>query len=137
MSTWREVQERLYKAWVDGWDGTTPFCLGNEKFDPPNGQWVRFSVRAGIGQQGSMGPQGARRFDRSGRVFIQLFEPPGHGVGSLSDLAEQARDLFEGKRFAPHDIRFNEADIGNEGDVDPGRWWGVTVEARFDYEEIK
>jgi hypothetical protein len=84
-----------------------------------------------------MGPVGSRRFDRSGRVFVQLFEPPGLGVGPLSDLADQARDLFEGKRFAPHDIRFNEVDVGNEGSVENGRWWGVTVEARFEYEDIK
>lgn len=138
MSVWREVQETLYQRFADAWAATTPYTLENETgFDPPNAQWVKVSVKQQPGGQGSMGPPGDRRFDRVGIVFMQLREPPGGGVGALSDLAEQAKVIYEGCRFGPHDIRFAAAQIGDESEVDEGRWWGCLVQARFDYEEIR
>lgn len=140
MSVWREVQEALYQrwqaAWVDGDDPRTPYHFENDKFDPPDGQWAAVSVKARPGGPGTIGPPGRRKMDRAGVVFIDLREPPLNGVGNLSDLAELARGVFEDCRFAPHDIRFAIVDIGIESQVENGRWWGVTVEARFDYEDL-
>lgn len=140
MSVWREVQEALYARFVDRWkvgdDPRTPFALDNEDgFDPPAAPHAIFQVRARPGGPGTIGRPGNRKMDRVGVAFVDLREPPGNGVGSLSDLAEHARAIFENCRFGPHDIRFGNVDIGDESQVDEGRWWGVTVEARFDYEE--
>ena len=140
MSVWREVQELLYQRWAARWvagdDPRTPYVFENEKFDPPDGPWVRFSVRRMPGGQGTLGPPGRRRMDRTGMVFIQLFEPPGNGTGRISDLASEAALIFENCRIqSPHDIRFAEVEPGQAGDVERGRWWGVAVDGRFDYED--
>lgn len=141
MTVWREVQEALYQRWATQWvvngEPRTPYQLENEKFDPPAGPWAKVQVQGRPGGPGTIGGPGRRRIDRAGVVYIDLREPPGDGVGRVSDLAELAKGIFENCRLALHDIRFSTADIGGEAQVDDGRWWGCTVEARFDYEEIK
>lgn len=137
MSVWREVQEALYQRWKAEWGETTPYAFANETFDPPDGPWVRFVVIRLPGGPGTLGRPGQKRMDRAGLVMIMLREPPGDGTGQISDLAEQAAAIFENKRFGPHDIRFAQVEPGEAGDVEDGRWWGVVVEGRFDYEETK
>lgn len=145
MSVWREVQEALYQRWRDQWAEVpgadplvplTPYCFEDEKFDPPDAEWVRFSVKRMPGGQGTLGGPGRRKMDRVGMVFVQLFKPPGNGVGDLSDLGDRAAKLFENCRIkATHDIRFAEVEPGQSGQVENGRWVGLSVEGRFDYEE--
>ncbi len=142
MSVWRTVQETLYQRFADGWlDGAepvTPYSFGNEEFDPPKAPWAHMRVMRLPGGNGTIGRPGNRKMDRVGLVIIDLREPPGGGVGSLSDLAERAAAIFENCRIiAPNDIRFGPVEPGEESDIDKGRWWGVSVEGRFDYEELK
>lgn len=154
MSVWREVQEQLYRRWRDQWvvapggEPLTPYVFANEKFDAakvtaPAGwdasvdPWARFSCRRMPGGPGTMGRPGNRKMDRVGLVFVQLFEPPLRGVGRISDLGEKAARIFESCRLTePHDIRFGEVEPGEAGDVERGRWWGLSVEGRFDYEQL-
>lgn len=75
--------------------------------------------------------------DRRGVAFALLRQPPGGDTGALSDLAEKASDAFEGCRLSPHDIRFDDGQIGPALDVEQGRWTGVAVEIPFNYEQIK
>jgi hypothetical protein len=156
VSVWREVQERLYQRWADQWAVVpgadplvplTPFVFEDEKFDPalvtaPEGwdpgkdAWARFSVKRMPGGPGTMGRPGNRKMDRVGRVFVQLFRPPLQGVGDMSDLGERAAGIFENCRLAPHDIRFGEVEPGPTASVEDGKWLGLSVEGRFDYEQI-
>lgn len=146
MSVWREVQEQLYQRWAAAWvvdplapepQPLTPYCFEDEKMDPPDGPWVRFSVKRMPGGPGTLGRPGNRKMDRVGFVFVQLFKPPGNGVGDLSDLGERAAAIFENCRLQePHDIRFGEVEPGASGQVEAGRWLGLSVEGRFDYEQL-
>ena len=142
MTVWREVQEALYARFVEAWvddDGNalTPVQLENETFDQPDAPWVQLLVQRRAGGPGTIGKKGNRKMDRAGAVFILLRVPPGDGIGDLSDYAERAAEVYENCRFGPHDIRFGEVEPGPSGDVDKGRWWGVSVEGRFDYEDIR
>lgn len=140
MSVWREVQEALYQRFVTAWitaGQSDAIQLENEDFDPPNAPWVQVLVQRRPGGPGTIGRPGNRKMDRSGAVFMLLREPPGNGIGDLSDRAEAAARIFENCRFSPHDIRFAQVEPGQASDVDNGRWRGVTVEGRFDYEDIR
>lgn len=145
MSVWRTVQETLYRRWSDHWvddadpsKPLTPYAFGNEKLDPPDAPWANFRVIRLPGGQGTLGKPGNRKMDRVGMVLIDLREPPGDGEGNISDLAERAAKIFENCRIlATHDIRFAEVEPGEAHHIDKGRWWGVSVEGRFDYEEIR
>lgn len=140
MSVWREVQETLYQRWATAWvsagDPVTPFVFENEKFDPPAAPWARVSVKRMPGGPGTLGSPGNRKMDRVGFVFVQLFEPPGDGTGRISDLGETAAAVFENCRLEPHDIRFSEVEPGQAGDVEKGRWWGLSVQGRFEYQQV-
>jgi hypothetical protein len=147
VSVWREVQEALYQRWASKWrvdpevpdsDPLTYYVFDDEKASPPAGQpWARFSVKRQPGGPGTMGRPGNRKMDRVGIVFVQLFKPPGDGVGALSDLGERAAGIFENCRIlATHDIRFGQVEPGESGQVEAGRWLGLSVEGRFDYEQI-
>lgn len=84
-----------------------------------------------------MGQPGNRKMDRRGVVWMILRQPPNQASGDLSDRADEARDVFENCRLAPHDIRFADVQIGPMLPIDGGRFTGVTVEAPFDYEQHK
>ncbi len=142
MTVWREVQEALYARWAALWlvagNERTPFTYDDEDgFDPPLGPWALVETQQRPSGPGTIGAPGNRKMDRAGVVFILLRDVPGNGVGELSDLAEHARDLFENCRIPVHGIRFGAVQIGEASPVDDGRWRGVTVEARFDYEQMK
>lgn len=145
MSVWREVQEALYRRWMTYWvkptpgiGPLTPFTLGNEKFTPFDEPWASVLIQRLPGGAGTMGRPGNRKMDRAGLVIIVLREPPGDGVGRISDLAEQAAAIFENRRLLDtHDIRFATVEPGTAGEMDKGRWWGVSIEARFDYEDLR
>lgn len=152
MSVWREVQETLYQRWAARWavdpeaDPVVPltyYVFEDEKAHPPEvtaegpNVWARFSVKRLPGGPGTMGRPGNRKMDRRGIVFIQLFQPPGDGVGVLSDYGERAAGIFENCRLlAEHDIRFGQVEPGESGQVENGRWLGLSVEGPFDYEQI-
>lgn len=150
MSVFREVQETLYARWAAAWvrDGgpLTPYCFEDEPFDPPappddpadagQAMWARFSVKRRPGGSGTIGRRGNRKMDRVGVVFIQLFVPPGNGVGDLTDAGERAAKVFENCRLEPHDIRFGPVEPGDTFDSDGGRYRAVVVEGRFDYDDI-
>ena len=138
MSVWREVQETLYAAWQAGWADATIYAFANEKLVLPNPPVVhaRVRVQSRPSSQESLGSAGNRKMVRRGAVFTILREPPLKGVGSISDLAEKAAKVFEGKRFEPHGIHFAECNVGEDGEIEGGRWWGVTAECPFWYEEV-
>jgi hypothetical protein len=141
-SVWRQVQEALYARFIEAWvdqDGKPlmPIQLDNETFDPPDAPWVRLVPQRRPGGAGTIGKPGNRKMDRRGQLFILLREPPGNGVGNLSDLGERACRIFEACRLKPHDIRFGEVEpLGGSGEIEGGRWRGLTIDARFDYEQI-
>ena len=141
MSVWREVQEALYARWREAWqdngEPASPYCFEDETFDAPDALWARFSVKRRPGGPGTIGRPGNRKMDRVGVVYVQLFCPPGGGVGELSDAGERAAKIFENCRLTPHDIRFGPVEPGASGESDGGRWSAVVVEGRFDYEEIR
>ena len=146
MSVLREVEEAVLARWVASWvEGAgpgplTPYVFQDEKLELPpehDGPWVRVLVQQRPGGPGTLGRPGNRKMDRAGAVFALLRQPPNRASGALSDLAEKARDIFENCRFGPHDLRFGAGQIGAIDAVEQGRWSGVTVEVRFDYEQIK
>lgn len=140
MSVWREVEEAVLARWVAQWADLTPFVFQDEKLELPldhDGPWARVLVQSRPSGPGTLGSPGNRKMDRAGALFALVRQPPNRASGELSDLAEKARDIFENCRFGPHDLRFGAVQIGAQDAVEQGRWTGVTVEARFDYEQIK
>lgn len=134
MTTLNEAKTAIYTRFLGNFTGTSAIAFDNEEFNTPAaGSWVRLTVRTGPRLQDTLGKAGNRRFRTSASVFVQVYTEANTGVKIGDNLAEEARDIFEGISFSGLD--FNAGDI-RETPPD-GRWYQHIVEIPFDFDEIK
>lgn len=130
----------MYQAFVDGWGTTSVFTLDNEAPPdgfPPDAPWVRVAIRHRDSDQESVGDVGARKFTRSGSLFVQCFSPLAvNGLVSSDTLAATARGIFEGVTLTPENVRFTDCVVREIGDDGDG-YFQVNVECFFNYTETK
>lgn len=132
-----DVVEAIVQRFVDEWADRTPFALGNESFDPPDATWLRLWVRGDGGEQETLGRKGQRKFNRPGRIIADIRTLPGGGQAPGMAVGEELREIFEGERFGPFDLRFGALDHQDIGEIEDGRWWASTAECRFDYTDTR
>lgn len=139
MTTFAQVQEALYQRFDAMWTalGRNPahYKFADEKFDPPDGIWAAFSVQPLPRRQETLGAPGGRRFAQRGTAFIQLRRPPLSGAGDLVTLAETMRPWWEAVSVPPYAVKFEAFDIGEGAIIDGERYWGLTAQAAFQYED--
>lgn len=136
MATLNEAREAIYSAFITAWGSTTQVALDNEAFSPAeNTAYVRLAVRHTARSQRTLGAAGNRKYGSLGTAFVQVFVPINSGVKAADDLATLARNIFEGITLASVDVSFLDVIVRETGP--DGKWYGVVVQANFDYEEIK
>ena len=142
-----DAREAIYQHFVASWvaavaaeaarQGVTmaapPYALGDETMEPPNGVWVRLTVRHGASNQETLGTCGTRTLDRSARAVVQGFNVPGGDERTLDVAMEAARNVFEGRTVAPIAARFNAVEVSELGVIEGGRWQAALAEAPFNY----
>lgn len=134
MTTLNEARAAVYTRWNAQWGTTTPFQFDNEAFTAPDKDpWARVTVRHTTSVQDTLGRPTNRRFRRSAVAFIQLYALVDTGLAALDGLAQTARAIFEGVSFSGLD--FNNVVVRETGP--DGKWYQVTVEGFFDYDETK
>lgn len=134
--TINEAREAIYLRWVDNVPAGigTNFTFANEKFKAPdNAPWARLSVLHEQGDDSTLGSPGNRKFNRRGRVLIQVYDSVDQGTRVLDLLADEVRDIFEGVQFSG--LYFISADIRESGQ--DGEWMQLIVDAPFEYQETK
>lgn len=131
-----QATEAVYETFATAWAARTPYCFGNEEFDPPEAPWVRISVQELDRAQGSLGQTGNRRFESVAQITAQYFEPPGQGVKTAAGHMNFLRRIFEGLRIGGTTIYFQAVQIQRLGVVEDGRWYAETAVGRFFYDEI-
>lgn len=136
-ATLTQARERIYQTFTTDWGVTSPVQFDSEKFQTPvpTDDWVRVSVRHNSSSQESLGGVGNRKFMRGGSVFVQCFTPLDKGAKGADVLALTAKNIFEGKTFAPESIRFTDVVVREIGPS--SGWYQTNVEASFNYDEIK
>jgi hypothetical protein len=113
------------------WNSATPVAWPDVSFTPPNGTWVRFSMKNNIGHQASMGSPGSNLFRRRGIITIQVFQKEGQGSTDARTKAELAADIFIEQKLTGFTFsNVNARDIGADG----AGWyqWNVTAEYKYD-----
>lgn len=140
----RDEITALFKA---AWDAAPPsqgltVLYDDVESDPPTSvaaAWARHSVRHNPVQPGQVtlgrGPDGRRRYRRSGLVLIQLFTPPGDGLSLSDQLATIARSAYQGVATTPGNVIFRAVSVSEVG-KDVGGWFQTNVTAEFEYDEI-
>lgn len=125
--------EAITAYFTTAWGTTTPLTRENEAFKPPvdAAAWARLSIRHGDQSQRSLGPVAARRFDRRGFIFVQLFTATDKGRGAADRLVTAVRAILEATRFGGV-VTFESSvrELGTDG-----RWFQMNVETGFRYEQ--
>jgi len=138
MTTITDARATLYTEFSTNFTGVPAarITFDNEKFDPPSDvSWVRFAVRHFGGGQESLGDAGARKFNRTGAAFVQVFVPQDTGVRDADILAQEARTIMEGKTLLSGAIRTFDSEIREIG-LNDG-YYMVIVETRFEFTETR
>ena len=137
MTTLTAANEALAQRFIDTWTPTGhAYTLENEDFKAPNdAPWARFSSRISASSQETLGKEGARKFERSGSCFVQIFVREKTGTKVSKQLAQTVVDGFEGARIAGTTVRFNDA-IPRETGPD-GKWYQTVVEINFVFDETR
>jgi hypothetical protein len=133
-----EALELMSRHFLDEWPALQPglvdaVTFDNEVFEGRD-TWLRVSFVHTVRVQQTMGSQGGRKFESRGYVFVQLFGPTDVGVKQLAELADDVREVFEGRRLADELTTY--AGSSREGPSD-GRWATRTVTIPFIYEELR
>jgi len=138
MVTIVEARTKIYELFLANYTAlpAAQVTADNENFETPEGlPWGRLSVRHATRAQESLGGLGLRKFTSVGAAFFQVFVPKDQGVKQADELAQAARVIFEGVSIYGNDIRFTSCDIREAGPEDG--WYGLVVEALFQYTETK
>lgn len=144
MTTQPEAVEGMAKAFVDGWTAaypSYPYVLDNDVLrTPTDTPWARLSVRHADGQQDSLGGVGVRKFLRTGTVFVNVYTRTqnanaGGGSAQAIGIARTVANFFEGKTLQPSTVWFAGVIVRELGPS--GKWYQVSVEATFNYQETK
>lgn len=137
--------EAMQEAWVSslsGWPSLhpdVPFVLDDEEFQAP-ATWARFSIVHTVSNQISMGGPGQRRFERRGRIAVQLFGEVNQGSAQLAGFADDVRTLLECKSIivAPNDyVRTYAGTTTKPSGGTDGRWAMRLVTIPYWYTETR
>lgn len=143
MVTLVQARRDLYIRFITAWEAgpNTAKTFDGEQFTPPAGQpWIRFVVRhdgSTLEAIGGTGAGGFNKYQRTGRVVIQVFVPTNQGLEDADTLAQAARAIFEGITLSSNAIRFNNAVVREIGTDEDNAWFQINVEAFFQYDERK
>ncbi len=135
---WESEWEALHPDDPDDPDNI-PYVFDNEVFTAKT-TWARVSViHTQQSRQATMGPVGARKFDRGGNIAVQLFVVADQGGFALSTLADEVREIFEGVRLTVNgdtEALHTYAGTTTNPRVD-GPWHTCTVLSQFRYYDTK
>lgn len=138
MTTRAEARDAILTQFSTEWATlTTPPALFYDDvtgdLPPATSPWARVNIQNVFGEQTSLGEAGARIFEHSGIVTVQIFTPVGDGLDLSDTLVEKALDAFEGRSTSG--IWYKNAravDIGEDGD-----WYQVNIKSDFTYRRVK
>lgn len=142
MTTPSEAEQIIFSHWLTNWAvGGQPRTETNfeeEKIpdgvSPGEDAWVYLYVQEVDRQQLTKGPIGGRRYNQKSQIQIQIMVPQGAGTKFGTDLANEARNVFEGIRLGSL-FNFVGADIVRVGPKPPE--FQINVVQPFEYEETK
>lgn len=117
---------------------TVPYFFENEAQGPPSdGPYVHLFIRHATRNQESLGGIGARKFQSSGFIVLQIFAPLDGGSAVADNLAATAQSIFEGKSLTSGGatVNTNSSVPAELGPTDDG--YQTNVVTAFNYHQTK
>lgn len=142
VTTPSEAEQIIFTHWLANWVvGGLPRTATNfEEELIPTGvsigedPWVYLYVQEVSRRQLTQGSIGRRRYVQKSQIQIQIMVPQGKGTKQGTDLAQEARTVFEGIRLNPLE-NFVGADIVRVGPRPPE--FQINVVQPFEFQETK
>lgn len=103
-----DAYKAIYQRWLTVWhtlvggsqaSPTVPYAIDNRRLTQPATTFAQVSIENLGSDQVTMGPEGGRRFERTGFIDVRLFGPRDQGRGQLDMLAEHVRTIYESRRL--------------------------------------
>lgn len=133
--TQAQAKDALLTGFNTGWADRTPVAWDNTKFSPPDTDpWVRFAIRMSESEQDSLGRTGNRKFRRTGRVFVQIFQLNNEqGLTGGDTLTDAVLSVMEGNTFSGvYTLAGSPQEIGPSD-----KWWQINVSIPFWFQTTK
>ena len=135
--TFDEARDIILGVFKAAWDPTGfPAVWTDLPGSAPTSEtvWARATIRHATGAQASLaGENGARRWARTGTVYIQVFAPVGDGSKAGYEAAQIVVNAFQASRHENvwfRDVRMNE--VGTSGAFEQ-----LNVLATFSYDDVR
>jgi len=135
--TFDEARDIILGVFKAAWDPTGfPAVWTDLPGSAPTSEtvWARATIRHATGAQASLaGENGARRWARTGTVYIQVFAPVGDGSKAGYEAAQIVVNAFQASRHENvwfRDVRMNE--LGTSGAFEQ-----LNVLATFSYDDVR
>lgn len=98
----REAHNAIYSHWIAQAAVRMPtltYAIDNRRIAQPTPPFAIVSITNLPAEQQTFGAPGARRFERPGFVDVKLYDARDQGRGTLDDLAEHVKAIFEATRI--------------------------------------
>jgi hypothetical protein len=131
-----EANRAIYLRWIAVWPTltATSYVFDNNLAEE-SVPYARVSIQDLASSQHTMGA-GARKWERTGIVWVKLSAPAGQGRGAVDQLVDHVRTVLEGARFggpaAPEDGVVCAATSCDPA-VNDGRLWILATTTPFYY----
>lgn len=147
MTTTALARQAILGRFVAVWGASptweTPYVFDNEAYEPPeeaaaSSSWVRLMLVMTPGGQDTLGPAGARGYERNGVAVLEINAQRNKGALRADQLVAKFRASFEGVSFTDsgggtiHFFDCQENAIGYEG-----AFYRVNASAQFRFYETK
>lgn len=144
MTTISEAEQIILSKWLSDWvvgsNPRTPTSFEEERIPsnvrPGEDPWVYLYVQEipNGRRQDAHGTTGSRKFLQKSQIQIAIFTPSNAGTKLATDLAHEARTIFEGISLPPLQ-NFTKGDIVRVGSKPPE--FQINVICPFEYVEVK
>lgn len=132
-----QARDEMSAAFEAAWLPTGHGLIWDDVAEPrpdTRSPWARFSVRHADGFQATLANfSGARRWRRTGTIFVQLFSPANEGLSTLDEMAMVAMRAYQGKT-TPGGVWFRNTRAREIGVT--GKWQQLNVMVDFEYDEV-
>lgn len=128
LSAQLEIHNRLKVEWASA----TPIAWPNVKFDRPEGNWIRLTVKEGNAYNTEIGNI-IKTIRTPGVIYIQVFSKQGKGIKGPSDLAETLKLMFN--NWCGDTVRCRAASVKDIGPDNEG-FYQINVEVPYIRHEL-
>lgn len=131
--------------WKAGWETlhpANPAHADHVKWVPANvdagsaSRWVRVTIRHTTTRQITQGQAPYRKWERRGRIAVDIFVPRNTGTELADLLTGHVRSVFEGESIGSTE-RVVTYEAPSEETAEEGQWYRTIVKVQFRYVETR